>query len=453
MTPSYRSTLILFAFFSFLATPLFSASAASFDPNYILSDAEISDFNAMNLNDIQGFLNSQPGSLKSYSTTDPNTGITKSAAQIFYETALANKINPKYLLALVQKEQSLITSPAPEQGRLDWATGYGCPDSGGCKEGARGFYNQVDFAAWQTRTYLDSIYKFSFQPGKTYTIDGTSVTPQNNATAGLYNYTPHLHGNQNLWNLWTQYFGKKWPDGTLLKDEADQVVYLIQDGKKRQIVSKAILYSRFDSSLIITATHSDIDSYDNGTPVKYLNFSLLQSSATNNIFMIVDDEKRLVATPDLLKQLGLNTEEINAVDENELALYSDGPDITQNTIYPAGAIMKDKKTGALFYVINTIKKPILSMEILTYNFQGAQIKKTDKAELDNYFDGEPVTLPDGMLIKTKTSSSVYVVSNGQLLPINSWDIFLKMKYNPKKIVKVTKDTFSIHQVGSAITGN
>jgi hypothetical protein len=46
----------------------------------------------------------------------------------------------------------------------------------------------------------------SFHDGY-YTIDATSVHINSGATAALYWYTPHFHGNQNFYDLFTQWFG------------------------------------------------------------------------------------------------------------------------------------------------------------------------------------------------------------------------------------------------------
>jgi hypothetical protein len=67
-------------------------------------------------------------------------------------------------------------------------------------------------------------------------------------------------------------------------------------------------------------------------------------------------------------------------------------------------------------------------------------------------DGEPVTLPDGMLIKVKTSSAVYVISNGKRLPILNRKIFDAMNYNIKNVVVVSPETMDAHQLGQMITG-
>ncbi len=427
------------------------AMAAEFDPNYLISDAEMTNYNTMDLPAIQRFLDRREGTLKNYITVDKENNF-KTAGQTFYEVAQKWLINPKYLLVLVQKEMSLLTDPSPSQGRYDWATGYGCPDSGGCDDRWKGFYKQVNSAAAQTRYYMDNINEFNYQPNKTTAVDNIAVTPKNTATAGLYNYTPHLHGNQLFWEIWNKYFGKKWPDGSLLSSTSTEQTYLISDGQKREIMSKAVLLSRFDLDKVIRVSEDDLSYYEDGVPVKFYNFSLLRNPA-GDIYLIVDDQKRKIQNKEVFKKIGFQEEEVDEVSEIDLSIYKNGADITEFSIYPAGTLLQDVKTKAIYYIISGKKQLVANQEILDANFQGLPVKKATLNELDNYYTGEPVTLPDGGLIKVKKVNTVYVISNGKRLPIFNSDIFKKMNYKWNNVMIVSDETMNVHPIGQTITGD
>ena len=431
--------------------------AAAFDPNYLISDSEITNYNAMDLGDIQRFLNKREGTLKNYVTAD-NDGQTVTAAETFYKAAINALINPKYLLILVQKEMGLLDDTTPKQSQYDWATGYGCPDGGGCNPRWQGFFKQVNSAALQTRDYVDNYQQYYYRPGVTRIIDDTPVTPKNSATAGLYSYTPHIDcggacgGNKMFWNLWNAYFGKKWPDGSLLQAEDSTTKYYIEGGQKREIVSKSVFLSRFDQKKVITVSEIDLGYYEDGPPIKYLNFSFLRDSA-KNIYMIVGDTKRLIENNELLKQIGIMEDELIDVTDSELALYSAGPNITKYTLYPTGQLLQDKKSQEIYYIINGKKKLVVNKEIMNFNFQGLPIEKVFSEALDQYFPGNPVTLPDGELVKIGTANTVYVISNGYRLPIFNSKIFLAMNYKWNNIIKVSQETLEVHPLGQTITGD
>lgn len=451
-------TAILIFSALFLATGSIS-SAAEFDPAYLISDSEMNNYNSMTQADILKFLEKRNGTLENYLTFDKENN-PKTAPQAFFEVAQRWMINPKYLMVLVQKEQSLLEDSSPSQKQYDWATGYGVCDSCGMDDPNiqrfKGFYRQINSAAAQTRYYMDNINEFGFQPGKTYNIDGKSVTIKNTATAGLYNYTPHLHGNQNFWNLWNKYFGKKWPDGSLLQSDTSDKVYYLENGVKREISSKAVFISRFDPKRVITVSPADIDSYDDGAPIKYANFSLLQAPS-GDVYMIFNDTKRKIEGQSVLKKMGFNDDNLIKVDYSELLSYREGPNITEYTMYPTGILAQSTKAKTadqdIYYIISGQKRPVPTKEILSANFSGMTIKKMTPAELDVYMTGDNVSLPEGWLVKTKSVNTVYVISNGKRLPIFSGSIFANMNYNSKNIRVISDATLNSHQLGQTITGD
>lgn len=138
-----------------------------------------------------------------------------SASKIIYYSAQWYGLNPYAILATLQKEQSLVTTSTLNQYGLDWAMGYGVPDSGDRDYSRQGFATQVDWGTWQLAWNMnnanssDATLRAKVSPyitGNTITIDGVSTHLDNGATASLYRYTPHFHGNQNfrnIMNLWT----------------------------------------------------------------------------------------------------------------------------------------------------------------------------------------------------------------------------------------------------------
>lgn len=159
-------------------------------------------------------------------------GVGETAAQIIYKTAQACRVNPQVLLVLLQKEQGLLTASgsALSTQRYLTATGYGCPDGQNCDSQYFGFATQVYSAASQFQRYRLEPWLFSYRAGGTYDIayspdancgSGT-VTLENQATAGLYNYTPYQpddsalaqnlgpcssFGNANFFGLFKAWFG------------------------------------------------------------------------------------------------------------------------------------------------------------------------------------------------------------------------------------------------------
>jgi len=434
------------------------AQAATFDPNNIISDLEILDYTAMDLADIKEFLTNKGGYLAGYSCANPD-GVVMTAAEIIYDRATTNKVNPKFLLVLLQKEQSLIEDTSPSQNQLDWATGYGCPDGGSCNPRWQGFWKQINSASLQFRDYMDNPQLYTYKAGGTYTFtnpygtisqEPTIVTPVNQATAGLYNYTPHVYnGNYNFYKIWQRYFTRSYFDGSLLQAQGEVGVWLIQDGKKRPFLSKGALTSRFDIKKVIQVNKSDLDKYETGAPIKFAQYSLIRSPR-GTVFLLVDDKKRGFTSGEAFRKMGFNPTEVIDASWDDINVYSNGVPITATSTYPTGALLQNKITGGVYWVIEGTKAPLIDRIFLSTKFSKKKIIPTSQEELAVYQTIDPILFGDGELLKSSLSSSVFVISEGKKRAIISAKIFEQLGYKWENIITVSPKILYLYAEGNPI---
>lgn len=229
-----------------------AATASQWDPGDIIDDSLFYDSSSMSAGDVQNFLNAQVPQcqlaaylcLKGYGKPTETRAADKycaayqgapyqTAAQIIDGVARACKISQRVLLVLLEKEQGLVTSPAPSAWAYTAATGMSCPDSAGCDPQYAGFFYQVYFAARQFQVYRLNPTSFGYQAQRWNTIQTNpslacptqQVYISNQATAALYIYTPYVpnsaalanmyglgdscssYGNRNFWRTYTDWFG------------------------------------------------------------------------------------------------------------------------------------------------------------------------------------------------------------------------------------------------------
>lgn len=174
--------------------------------NNLISDVEFTDWRTLDADGVQSFLNTKAGTrLRTFREGG------KTAAQIIAGAARAYAVNPFVILATIQKEESLIESNTNFDYRVRWAMGYGvcdgCDSNDPALQKYAGFTKQVYDGTWQLK-YNYSLaggHTTSYHLGNTMTIDGRSVHFDTRATAGLYRYTPHLHGNEMFSNYYSRY--------------------------------------------------------------------------------------------------------------------------------------------------------------------------------------------------------------------------------------------------------
>lgn len=465
----------------------------NFNPSMIISDAELMDYNSLNLKQIQAFLEKYNSYLANYQTLNAY-GVMKTAAEIIFDASNNNydcdnvklsdspteverqikcrritTVSPKFLLVLLQKEASLIESANIPQDRLqrylDQATGYACSDGLACNPYYKGFGKQVNSAALQFLAYMQSPHKYPFKVGITYTFNnpyGTisqekmTVTVTNQATAALYTYTPHVfNGNYNVHKLYQRYFPQRsshYLDGSLLQGKNESGVWLIQNGEKRPFLSKSALVSRYDLNKIIIVDPIELEAYRTGNPINLPNYAIVRSP-DNSAYLIVNDEKRKFSQPDLIKQFGFNPAEIIESSLQDLSYYKDGEVLTGNSIYPAGALLQDPRNGGIFFVKDGKKAPIPDKVFLSTMFKNKKIIKASAQELDKYEKVGPVMFGDGELIKPNDAPMVYLIANGQIKAFLTEEDFVSLGYKWNNIITVPPFILYHYTFGSAMNAD
>jgi len=267
-----------------------TASAANWNPGRIIDDNLFYDNRDMSLQEIQTFLNQKVPNCDTNGTQRYNSSMTNaqyaasqgwaapayvclkdyyqvprgdqninnlstnvipagaiSAATIIKNAADTYNVSPRVLLVLLQKESRNLLSdnwPLPAQYRNPM--GFGCPDTAPCDPAYEGFYNQMTNAARQFKLYKTNAASYRYKSQQYNAISYQANNPscgssnvfiENQATAGLYNYTPYqpnqaalnnlygtgdgcsAYGNRNFWRIFTDWFG-----GTTGPDYAWQVV-------------------------------------------------------------------------------------------------------------------------------------------------------------------------------------------------------------------------------------
>lgn len=218
-------SLVLACSAVFVASALPARSATGlegYDPGNLISDASFFAPLTMNSASIAAFLAEKGAScvrapdgtpcLKDYRAATPtmaqtaycgllNSVAMDSAAGMIERVAAACRINPQVLIVLIQRESGLITASGTRLSALTYskATGAGCPDFQPCDPALATFFLQVYAAGERFQKYRALPGNYAIKAGQTnqilYNPDSrcgrASVHVANQATAGLYNYTPY----------------------------------------------------------------------------------------------------------------------------------------------------------------------------------------------------------------------------------------------------------------------
>ncbi|MCL2002215.1 dockerin type I repeat-containing protein [Candidatus Saccharibacteria bacterium] len=231
-------------------------TGSMFRPGNIISDNMFYAPNTMTAVDIQRFLEARapscvqqpdgPPCIKDFRGDIPArpadaycngmaAATNQSAAEMIFRVAQSCGINPQVILVTLQKEQGMITTTRPTNWMYRAAMGFACPDDAPCNDAFGGFFMQVYMGSRQFKVYRQrpDLFQNRYQAGQHHDIlynpnrnCGTQrVLVENQATQGLYIYTPYVpnaaalanlngtgdscsaYGNRNFWRTFWQWFG------------------------------------------------------------------------------------------------------------------------------------------------------------------------------------------------------------------------------------------------------
>lgn len=374
------------------ATPAaHAASGADFNPGNIISDAEFFTPDTMTPDQIQAFLvqknpNCRAGytCLTNYAEATPaqpaRFGCSsyggspwQSAASIIWAAGHSCGINPKVLLVLLEKEQGLVTDSWPSSRQFRSATGFACPDTAACDSAYYGFTNQVFSAASQYRRYQARPNSFGYLAGQVNTIywspnsacGSSRVFIENQATAGLYDYTPYRpnaaalnnmygvgdscssYGNRNFFRIYTDWFGSTQGPGASLIS-ADGRVYVVNGGTKYYVPSSEVLL-RLAALGGVVQVSSSYAAIFTTAPVEAS--PVVQDVSTGRVYLAERDGTiHWFSSCDLVTEFGYSCGTVTNLRSDQVARFAQGGAVSAFYQVPGDPAVYWENSGSRYHV-------------------------------------------------------------------------------------------------------
>lgn len=456
-----------------------AATGSDFRAGNIISDAVFYNSNAMTAGQIQGFIDAKESCAAGYiclenfrqdtisRVADAKCGAYKGvagqrASDIIFAVAQACGLNPQVLLVLLEKEQGLVSSNSPSASRYNIATGYACPDTAPCDAQYYGFYNQVYKAAWQYQTYRLFPTSFSYRAGRVNNIlwnpnagcGGSPVYIENQATAGLYIYTPYQpnaaalrnpyglgdscssYGNRNFWRIFTDWFGNPQGGGWFAKTADSSTVYLLTADHKYAVPNGDILNAYWALGPYRTVSAAYLAQFTTGIPLG----QLVRDPTTGEIFYSDAGIRHHVLTCEQLVDYNTSCGSYIDLTPTQILGLRTGADLNR--------FVRSTATGAIYYVTAGKKSWIRSLADVYRLNGGSMPNLTDlgSTALATLADG-PDIVAAASYVKVASGITVYLVDGqSKLIPISS--IGLGADFSSSGVLTVSPATLSSFTIPS-----
>lgn len=400
------------------------------------------------------------------------SGGTKSAAQIIQEVSASCGINPRILLVLLQKEQSLVTDTWPFSKQFVKATGYACPDSdlpvsvdanqNGCKDEFEGFFKQIYYGARQYKNYALNESSFRYRAGRVNYIQyhpntgcgGTNVYIQNQATAGLYNYTPYqphqyalqyldtavpdpdnnpntfnfeddcaAYGNRNFWRQYNYWFGPTL--GPLIRSLTSPQLYYT-DGAAKYIVPSMDIAAQYGLGLndVRYMHQQEVDAIPLTSSPNTKNLAQLIKSDSDSdsdgaaLYLVSAGKKFQVRSLQQLADFGFNTNQISYMGiTNIYRLPSAG--FLENFVQAPSQYVYKAETGK--------KRIVFSPTTLQSINPSGTISKLSEYTIATVIPGQPYVVGDAVL--RGPEGKLWLYQDGQWYFVSSLSTYSCWKFS------------------------
>lgn len=226
-------------------------------------------------------------------------------------------------------------------------------------------------------------------------------------------------------------------DKTLISDGVK--VYLAENGKLRWITSGNLFNFLKYKWANVKNLGVETQSFLEGSPLAYPDGTLLREQGKEAVYLIKDGTKRQFFSAESFVRNGYKWDKVILVDATEISLYAIGGFVP----YPAGTLVRAAGGPSVYSVAGTQLKPYISAEIfLNLKNKWTDVLVIPDNEASHYTIGEPVKYPEGTLLRAKSENNVYLISSGVPVVIDA-ATFKVRKYKWTSVLVISDQDFAL----------
>ncbi|MFA7169649.1 MAG: N-acetylmuramoyl-L-alanine amidase [Candidatus Paceibacterota bacterium] len=229
--------------------------------------------------------------------------------------------------------------------------------------------------------------------------------------------------------------------------QGSSAVYIISGGYKTKFSSKNALPITYQSREVQYVSKAQLDAYQYKDRNILPDGTLVNVNGEGTIYYLENSKKRPLSMDEAgFLKLGFKADEVITISESELDFYETGNIIK---IAPEGTLIKDSK-NSVYFIENGKKRLFTSATLFNkLGYSWAKVKTDNEA--DYYMNGDVMCYENGTLVKSKDSSSVYLIEDGKKRIFTSGTLFEKLGYKWSGIVTAENSELSAYANGANVT--
>jgi len=239
-----------------------------------------------------------------------------------------------------------------------------------------------------------------------------------------------------------------YPDKSLVTTKSDYNVYYIDGKQKRKITSDTLFdklgYKRKD---IITIEDSELSRFPSAKNMIYPNGTLIRQENNPSVYVIENGNIRIFPSAELFLKLGYKWKNVITIKADEFRDYRYAGTVLQ----PNGTLIRSADSPDVYLIENGVRRKILSSSMFAkLGLKWNSIIPLAPDQFNEYPLGENLKYPDGTLIKKEGSGIIYRIEGGKLKEFTSQTLFEKTGSKWIDIIELASEEFSTYQYGGIV---
>lgn len=247
------------------------------------------------------------------------------------------------------------------------------------------------------------------------------------------------------------------PNGMLIKGSGPGV-YLLENGKRRPITSWTSFVSNgLRGDRIVTVPDSELTKYSQGTKMQVRPGALIKGSGPGVYlcdYVSGVQYRRPIGSASAFLDLGLHWEDVLPISDAELVSYTEGNALMDASRHPNGMLVKSASSTTVYLIDGTNKRPVTSpTSFVSWGYRWDRIVTISSSELTGYPTGSILQVRPGALVKG-SGATVYICDyTGGVQykrPISSAPMFDALGLHWEDILGISDAELATYTAGAAI---
>ena len=243
------------------------------------------------------------------------------------------------------------------------------------------------------------------------------------------------------------------PNRSLIKAKNNSAVYMIEDDVKKPILSAEVFEENgLDWNDIENVDEDELDFYPEGESLNYPDGTLVKGSGSA-VYVVADGRKKPVKSAKAFLGLGYKWGQIKQIRDAELEKYENAAVIDENSVHPEGALIRVKGTAGVYQVRGGKLNPITSREVFEVNkLKWDKVLEVTQGQKNKFEQSDELNYPDGTLIQGEGKAGVYIIDKGEKRAFKSTEDLTSLGYKAKKVIQVKERLLNKFSVGNDMVG-